>query len=160
MKQRYDKIEHQINRDFHKFQRGDTWDKREELALSMMDEDARLEANRQCALALFNVLKEKFWETCTMKAVKFWGFFKIHITKNDVEKKSTSQIEITITKNNRFNIHLNDYEHYSEFYYYGEKLTNKELINELENFNSFLEKKGLPVTSKLTKEEYGMPEGY
>lgn len=166
MKNRTNKDRHEINRDFHKFQRWDTPQQKEELAedirdelsLSMMDEDARLEANRQCALATFSVLKEEFGAMCTMKVIKFWGFFKIHMMRNDIQRKSTSQIEVTITKDNRFNIHLNPYgENYDKFYYHGDKLNTRELMAELRSFKSFLYNHSMSENTKLTKEKYYGP---
>ncbi|MEI6118371.1 MAG: hypothetical protein WCP92_03900 [bacterium] len=56
------------------------------------------------------------------------------MNKKGVAQKSTSQIEVTVTRKGNYNIHLNDYEHYSEYYYFGDKLVAKDLMNELDNF--------------------------
>ena len=67
------------------------------------------------------------------------GFIKICMNKKGVKEKSVPQIEITITKDFKFNIHLNDYENYEDYYYYGEKLTSVELMDETREFKAFLE---------------------
>lgn len=82
------------------------------------------------------------------------------MNKKGVKQQSVSQIEITVTRKGKYNIHLNDYDHSDEYYFHGDKLSTKDLVNEMENFKGFLLGKGMPATSKLTKEEYGIPEDY
>ncbi|MEI8008158.1 MAG: hypothetical protein WCI00_01590 [bacterium] len=80
------------------------------------------------------------------------------MNKKGVPEKSVPQIEITITKDFKFNIHLNDYENFEEYYFYGEKLTTKELMNEVGNFKEFLAGKNELENSKLEKIDYSTQE--
>ena len=85
---------------------------------------------------------------------------KVCMNKKNVAPKSVSQIEITITKDFMFNIHLNDYEHFEEFYFYGEKLTPDELFKETRTFKAFLNGQSMSENSKMKKEHYSTPEEY
>lgn len=98
------------------------------------------------------MVKDEFGSMCAITLKKTPnGFFKICMNKNGVPEKSVSQIEITITKDFKFNIHLNDYKHFDEYYFYGEKLTSVELMDELRNFNAFLLEQSMSQDSKLEK---------
>ena len=118
----------------------------------------KLSWTKQFASASYDILKDAFSELCYMK-IKEVGkegasFFRICLNKKGVAEKAVSQIEITITNDFKFNIHLNDYEHYEDYYFYGEKLTTTELMDEIKNFKGFLEGKTELENSKLEKVEY------
>jgi len=88
------------------------------------------------------------------------GFFKVCATNKNLKERATSQIEVTVTKDGKVNVHLNDYDNYDKFYYFGDRLTKNELNAELRNFNAFLHGQGMSENSKLTKEVYFNPEDY
>ncbi|MCX6823956.1 MAG: hypothetical protein NT085_02420 [candidate division SR1 bacterium] len=159
MAKNLNKQEHEMRRESRNFQRGNTSKQRTELADALLSPADQIAIAKQFAGVTVNVLKEEFGSMCDIKLIETpSGYFKICMNKEGVEKKSTSQIEITVTRKGKYNIHLNDYDHYSEYYYFGDKLVAKDLMNELDNFKGFLEGKPMPVTSKLTKEEYYTPE--
>ncbi len=153
MKQRTNKAEHEMRRESSKFQRQETWAQRKELADNLSSE-----ATKQFASVTNNVLKDEFGELCDMKIKEKGWYFKICMNKKGVPEKSVPQIEITITKDFKFNIHLNDYENFEEYYFYGEKLTTKELMNEVGNFKEFLAGKNELENSKLEKIDYSTQE--
>ena len=153
MKQRTNKAEHEMRRSSSKFQRQETWPQRKELADTLSSE-----ATKQFASVTNSVLKEEFGELCDIKIKERWWYFKICMNKKGIPEKSVPQIEITITKDFKFNIHLNDYEDFEWYYFYGEKLTTKELMSEVENFKEFLAGKKELENSKLEKIDYSTQE--
>ena len=84
-----------------------------------------LEGNmEQFAAVTFDVLRDEFGELCTMSIHQNnGGFYRIKMNNKNTPEKAVAQIEITIQKDGRYNIHLNDYEHYEDFYFYGDKFT-------------------------------------
>lgn len=155
----FDKQEHEMRRESSKFQRWETSKQRENLANTLLTPANQIVIAKQFSAVTVKVLEEKFNGMCdiTLKETP-GGFFKICMNKKGVAQKTTSQIEITVTRNGRYNIHLNDYNHYNEYYYFGDKLAANDLIKELDNFKEFLDGKKMPITSKLTKEGYQTPE--
>ena len=133
-----------------KLQRGETQDQRVDLAFNLASGSVE-----KLATVAYNVMKDAFAGIATVKAKKTpTGYFKVAMNKEGVEEKSTPQIEITVTKDFTFNIHLNDYDHYQEFYYHGSELTSTELVKEQENFKAFLLGKEMSKDSKLKKIDY------
>ncbi|MEI7920127.1 MAG: hypothetical protein WCH65_08520 [bacterium] len=76
------------------------------------------------------------------------------MNKKGVPDRGVSQIETTVTKDFKFNIHLNDYKHYEDFYFHGDHLTTKELMAEIRSFKAFLHDQGMSENTKLEKIEY------
>ncbi|MFA6256406.1 MAG: hypothetical protein WC606_04445 [Candidatus Absconditabacterales bacterium] len=123
---------------------------KKKFAADLLNPLAEKTDTKQFASVTYDVLKDEFARIANMKIKETPnGFFKICITKKDVQEKSTPQIEITITKDFKFNIHLNDYKNYEDFYFYGEKLTTLELMDEVKNFNAFLLRQSMSENSKL-----------
>lgn len=143
------KAEHEMRRETRNFQRGNTKVQRKELA-----ENLSAQACKKFAAVTNDILKDDFAEICDIKLTERRGFFKICMNKKGVPEKSVPQIEITITKDFKFNIHLNDYENYEDYYFYGEKLTTQELVAETKNFKEFLNGKTDLENSKLEKISY------
>lgn len=153
------KQEHEMRRESRNFQRWNTEKQRTELANTLLSPADQIAIAKQFAGVTVRVLKEEFGSICDINLIETpSGYFKICMNKKGVEKKSTSQIEITVTRNGKYNIHLNDYKHFTEYYYFGDKLTAKDLMSELDNFKGFLEEKPMPATSTLSKEEYYTPD--
>lgn len=91
--------------------------------------------------------------------VKRGEFFSVCINTKNQSKKSVSQIEITVTKDLKFNVHLNDYEHMEDYYFFAGKLTDNALADEVENFKSFVQGEKLSLeNSKLEIESYDRDE--
>jgi hypothetical protein len=65
-----------------------------------------------------------------------------------------------VTKDFKFNIHLNDYGAFEDHYFYGEKLTTRELMDETRSFKAFLLGQSMSENSKLKKIEYKNREEY
>ena len=107
------------------------------------------------AAVTHDVLKDEFDATCDIKLKETPnGYFKICLTRKGAEKKAVSQAEITITKDFMYNIHLNDYEKYEEFYYHGSKLSSMEIMGEVKSMGAFLHGQSMSENTKFTKEVY------
>lgn len=122
--------------------------------------DLTQKKSAETALATYDTLIEEFGDMCDMKIIQRWTFFCICMNKKGVPDRGVSQIETTVTKDFKFNIHLNDYKHHEDFYYHGDHLTTNELMAETRSFKAFLHGQGMSENSKLTKEVYFNPEDY
>jgi hypothetical protein len=149
MKKRYSKEQHDIIRDSRNFQRGNLPDQRVELAFSLSKGNTE-----QFATVTQNILKNKFAGVCDIHTKKVGEHFKVCMNKKNVAQRSVSQVEITITKDFMFNIHLNDYEHFEDYYYHGSKLSTTDLMTETTNITAFLDGQNVPENSKFEKIGY------
>jgi hypothetical protein len=102
----------------------------------------------------FLALEEKFGDICDVTQREASGNHKICLLTKGLEKKTQEQVVITVTKTWKINVNLNPYDHYDEYYFLGEKLTDEEVMNEMDNFSSFLQAWKVSEGSKLVKEMY------
>lgn len=126
-----------------------------ENVVSQLQNNLLVSEPKNFASFLKNSLEEKFGGLCTVEVKEKWGFFKVCINAKNQPVKSTSQVEITITKDLKCNVHLNDYAHYEDYYFYGEKLTKEEVADETKNLDAFLRGEDMAADSRLKKIEYG-----
>ncbi|MFA7717142.1 MAG: hypothetical protein WC875_00285 [Candidatus Absconditabacterales bacterium] len=99
-------------------------------------------------------LEERFRDEYDVTERECEGNLKICVLAKGLEKKPQEQIVITITKTGKIDVKLNPYNHYDEYYFISENLTYEEVINEMDNFASFLNSGTVGKDSKLIKTTY------
>jgi|GEM_PF-1825944 len=72
------------------------------------------------AIATKNILTQKFGMTCNIREKQLSAnFTTFHLTKKGVKPEAEGQVRITVSKDLNFNIQLNPYDAYGQWYFQG-----------------------------------------
>lgn len=130
------------------------WDKKEptEVITSQLQNNLLASEPKELASSVRDELEEKLGALCHVEVKEKWGFFKVCINTKNQPVEGISQVEITITKDLKCNVHLNDDTPDVDIYYYWKNLTKEELYDEIKNIDAFLRGKNMAENSKFKKE--------